>query len=91
MALGDINIIGDVTNTLTDLLAGLDVTLDPPNALQGSEDSYAKINLYLYQVLENPFAKNQPWITEGPGQQKYPPLALNLYYLLNLSRYHSRC
>ena len=84
MALGDANAIADVTQTLVNLLTGLDVTLDSPAALQaGAADAtWAKINLYLYQVLENPHSKNQPWVTRDDGKAEYPPLALNLYYLL---------
>jgi len=84
MALGEINVIGDVTQTLSDLLADLDVTLDSPASLQGpsNDDSFARLNLYLYQVLEDEFSKNQPWPTRPTGQLNYPPLALNLFYLL---------
>lgn len=83
MALGDLTIIGDMTRTLGDLLTGLDVTFLSPAALDSaSNDSFKRVNLYLYQVLENPHAKNQRWITGADGRQQYPPLALNLYYLL---------
>ncbi len=84
MAIGEINIIGDVTQTLSGLLADLDVTLDSPASLQGpgNDDSFARLNLYLYQVLENEFSKNRPWPTLPSGELRYPPLALDLYYLL---------
>lgn len=84
MALGDSNIIGDVTQTLSELLVDLDVTLDSPASLQGpaNDDSFARVNLYLYQVLENEFSKNQPWPTRPTGELNYPPLTLDLFYLL---------
>ena len=85
MALGEFNVIGDVTETLQELLSavGLDVTLDSPASLQTSGNGdFARLNLYLYQVLENSHAKNQLWRTLPSGIQQYPPLALNLYYLL---------
>ncbi|MGJ4951504.1 DUF4255 domain-containing protein [Bradyrhizobium sp. HKCCYLS20291] len=83
MALGDTNIIGDVTQTLKDLLTGLDVTLDSPATLPtGGEADFKKLNLFLYQVLENPHAKNQAWSSPSATTQEYPPLAVNLYYLL---------
>lgn len=83
MALGDLNIIGDVTQTLKELLSQLDVTLDSPANLQtAGEDGFAKLNLYLYQVLENPFSKNQEWSNDTEGGRVYPPLAVDLYYLL---------
>lgn len=87
MALEDLNIIGDVTRTLQDLLEqeSLEVTLDSPAHLPTSSsggEGFAAVNLYLYQACENPFAKNQPWVTRPDGVQEYPPLALNLHYLL---------
>jgi len=83
MALGDSNIIGDVTQTLQDLLSGLDVTLDSPAILPtGGEADFRRLNLFLYQVLENPHAKNQSWRSPSASVQEYPPLALNLYYML---------
>lgn len=84
MALGEINIIGDVTQTLSALLDDLDVTLDSPASLQGpaNDDNFSRLNLYLYQVLENEFAKNQRWPTRPTGELNYPPLALDLFYLL---------
>jgi hypothetical protein len=84
LALGDTNVIADVTEMLSSLLPDLDVTLDSPSELNGDNDQWAKINLYLYQVLENPYSKNQPYVTSPSShdQQSYPPLAVNLYYLL---------
>jgi uncharacterized protein DUF4255 len=83
MALGDTNIIGEVTQTLTKLLTGLDVTLDSPATLPtGGDADFKKLNLFLYQVLENPHAKNQPWSSPDSATLEYPPLAINLYYLL---------
>ncbi len=85
MQLGDLNTIGDVTQTLVNLLQGLDITLDSPAQLPTAStggESFSRVNLYLYQVSENPYTKNQPWTTRTGGAQEYPPLSLNLYYLL---------
>ncbi len=84
MTLGDLNTIGDVTELLKGLLSDLTVTLDSPASLPASSPggSVSAVNLYLYQVCENPNTKNQPWVTQPTGVQKYPPLAVNLYYLL---------
>lgn len=83
MALGDTNIIGDVTQTLQGLLTGLDVTLDSPATLPtGGEADYKKLNLFLYQVLEDAYAKNQQWPTLSAGEQQYPPLTIDLFYML---------
>jgi hypothetical protein len=83
MALGDTNIIGDVTLTLQDLLKDLVVTLESPATLPtGGEADYKKLNLFLYQVLENEFAKNQQWVSLSSAAQEYPSLAVNLHYML---------
>jgi hypothetical protein len=83
MPLGDSNIIGDVTQTLENLLSGLDLSLDSPATLPtGGEADFRRLNLFLYQVLENPYAKNQPWGSPSAAVQTYPALALNLFYML---------
>ena len=82
MAVDDVNIIAEVTETLTNLLDGLDVTLDSPADLKGATGSFEKINLYLYQVLENAFTKNQPPVSIDASTTQLPPLTLRLYYLL---------
>lgn len=87
MALGDLNTIGDVTRHLQRLLEDddLEVTLNSPASLPTSPNNgegFAAVNLYLYQVTENRHAKNQPWVTRTDGLAEYPPLALNLQYLL---------
>ena len=41
-----------------------------------------KINLFLFRVMENPFAKNDGWAALGADALKAPPLALNLFYIL---------
>jgi uncharacterized protein DUF4255 len=82
VALGDVSVISDVTETMTNLLSGLSVTLDSPADLKNGAGSFEKINLYLYQVIEHGFTKNQPAIALDDGTLQYPPLTLRLYYLL---------
>lgn len=82
MALGDINIVAQVTETLTGLLSGFTVTLDSPADLKSDPGTYSKLNLYLYQVLENPFTKNLPAYAVDESTLVPPPLSLRLYYLL---------
>lgn len=82
MALGDVSIISDVTDSLVQLLAGLDVTLDSPADLKNATGSFEKLNLYLYQVVEHPHTKNQPAFPLNDGTLQYPPLTLRMYYLL---------
>jgi len=60
--------------------APLPVTIAPPDS---TEITGKRVNLYLYEVLENPFLRNQ----EPPGQGHggaygLPPLSLDLHYLL---------
>ncbi len=51
MALGDSNIIGDVTDTLVQLLADLTVTLDSPAELKGTSD-YKKLTFTSIRSLK---------------------------------------
>ncbi len=79
--------IGDVTETLEQLLrnqqqaVAFDVSLDSP-ADVAIEQANPKVNLFLFRVMENPFAKNQEWEPVGTDVLRYPPLALNLFYVL---------
>jgi hypothetical protein len=81
VAIGEVSVISDVTETLAQLLSGLSVTFDSPAELGGTAP-FSKINLYLYQVVEQPHTKNVPRIARDDKSMEYPPLTLNLYYLL---------
>lgn len=82
MALSAVNVIGDVTNALEQLLSALTPSLVSPAGLSLGDNEKGKINIYLYQVLESPHGKNTTWRTRPNGDREYPPLALKLYYLL---------
>lgn len=42
-----------------------------------------RLSLWLYQVTENEYVKNQPALpANGNNAARYPPLALNLFYLV---------
>ncbi len=56
------------------------VTLLSPKDLEGTVTN--RLSIFLYQIVENAYMKNQPVERIGAGQLKYPPLSLNLYYLL---------
>lgn len=80
-------VIGDVTQTLQELLedeqqpTGLfNVSLDFP--AEQTTDSSPTVNLYLFRVAEDDYAKNREWISTGTGRLEKPPLALNLFYIL---------
>lgn len=63
------------------------------NPTETARDSANRLSLWLYQVTEDEFLKNQPMVRSGitrrngedaAGQRRdqFPPLALNLFYLL---------
>ncbi len=81
-------VIGDVTQTLEELLRDqqqplelFNISLRSP-AEETVESIKPKVNLFLYRVVENSFAKNQPWRSVGTEELHKPPLTLDLFYLL---------
>lgn len=54
------------------------------NPTQTAVNSANRLSLWLYQISENEFMKNQPMRrgVNGPNQDQFPPLALNLHYLV---------
>lgn len=85
-------VIGDVTATLKNILINqmqieldedevFDITLSNP-ALEKDEINQPKLNLFLYQIEENADGRNRFWPAEGSGILRYPPLTLNLNYVL---------
>jgi hypothetical protein len=78
--------IGGVSSTLRNLLRDrmeqpVDVTIAPPDVVISGVTR--RVNLYLYQVSENGFLKNQEIPGEGhPADYGRPPLSLNLHYLM---------
>src|SRR5918997_34680 len=83
------SVISDVTQTLEELLRegqlpknSFDVSLKSPADETVSPSMRPKVNLFLFRVSENAFAKNQDWQAVGPDTLRSPPLALNLAYVL---------
>jgi hypothetical protein len=63
-------------------LTDLDVTMQPPGKARGTKTSN-QINLFLYQVLPNAALRNMDFPRKvRSGETAFPPLALNLNYLL---------
>ena len=59
------------------------ITLEPPFKLvKDTEPDQNALSLYLYKVNENPEMKNRFLEAIDGHRQIYPPLALNLYYLM---------
>ena len=80
--------IGDVTRSLADLLTN---EQDPPGSFGVSLKSPADeeidennplVNLYLFRIEENPFAKNMSWQPVGDDTLHRKPLSLNLFYVI---------
>ncbi len=83
------SVISDVTQTLEELLRdgqlpknSFDVSLKSPADEKVTTSMKPVVNLFLFRVSENPFAKNQDWQPVTPDTLRYPPLALNLSYVL---------
>jgi hypothetical protein len=73
--------IKDVGETLVNLFKNkmnLDIVLGSP----GEIDEDSKLSLFLFQVLENIHLKNREMQQIDSNKLKYPPLSLDLYYLL---------
>jgi Pvc16 N-terminal domain len=82
-------VISDVTLTLEELLKSeqrpaslFDVSLKSPADEVIRQGMKPKVNLFLYRVTENAFARNQEKQALGPDLLEYPPLWLNVGFLL---------
>ena len=54
------------------------ITLSSPEEVESDK----KLSLFLYQVTENAYLKNKEMQIVNSTKQKYPPLSLNLFYLI---------
>jgi len=81
--------IRDVSETIRLLLetnlhpvnaSSIPVTVNSPRRVRIARGHL--LNLYLYQIQENPFAKNRPPIPEGVTRSRRAPLALDLSYMM---------
>lgn len=86
--MSDYTVIGDITNTILALFkhdtGGLlpQGSIIPASPADISDDTQPLLSFFLYQVNENPHLKNEGMLETNTGALRYPPLALNLYYLL---------
>lgn len=87
--MGDYKIIAGVSSSLQKLLKDRMETTDPFEVTVAPPDvtltgiSARRVNLYLYQITENGYLKNQEIPGQGnPGAYGHPPLSLELHYLL---------
>lgn len=62
----------------------LAVTMLPPNKVRDKHPSENVINIYVYRTEVNAAWRNQPLKTQSrPGEAGWPPLALNVEYLIS--------
>ncbi len=89
--MSDYNAISDVGETLRKLLWDNIKDDSHVSPIIGSEDqitlsspdeSDKKLSLFLYQVTENAYLKNEELQSLNTKKLKYPPLTLSLFYLV---------
>ena len=70
---------------VTDIIPGVDVEISTERPNRNILDNSARINIYLYQVLDNTALRNMDLPTRGGGGRlvQRPQVALDLYYLLS--------
>lgn len=86
--MSDYTAIADVGETLVELLRGNmqdlipadSIALVSPGEIEGKDN--IRLSLFLYQVEENIYLRNQEMEKIGSSRLKAPPLALDLYYML---------
>jgi hypothetical protein len=98
-------VLADVSKTLQRILwdgfnqepalraiVGSEAAIVFKNPTETAQDSANRLSLWLYQITENEYVKNQPMVRSngrnagGAGNKhsalQFPPLALNLFYLV---------
>lgn len=84
-------IISEVSNLLMEVLkAGLVTTANQSPTVELSnpadETSEQTLSIWLYQVTPNAYLRNASKVRVGEDAERFPPLALDLYYLLTPSQ-----
>ncbi|MGB3457897.1 MAG: DUF4255 domain-containing protein [Halobacteriota archaeon] len=89
--MSDYNAISDVGKTLIKLLwdnikddghVSSIIESDDQITLSSPDESDKKLSLFLYQVTENAYLKNEEMQSLNSTKLKYPPLTLSLFYLV---------
>ena len=86
--MSDYTAIADVSYTLIDLLRNkMEDLIDPdsivvvsPGEIEANDN--VRLSLFLFQVIENVHMKNQEMQIIDPAKLKYPPLIIDLFYML---------
>jgi hypothetical protein len=77
--------VSSIPNLNTPFTSPNNISLDSPARIADNSApnaSQALLSLYLYQVTPNIYINNQGYIPAGMGVRMFPPLSLNLFYLL---------
>ena len=75
--------VGEILITLLQDNMGIlrdTIMLISPGEIKPNDN--VRLSLFLYQVIENPYMKNQEMQKIDSAHLKYPPMTLELYYLL---------
>jgi hypothetical protein len=84
-------VIGDIGRMVRGLIenydwSGIDptpiVTLQSPREIERNQQQGNMVSLFLYQISENPYLKNQGIQVPEEGGESFPPLYLDLHYLV---------
>ena len=86
--MSDYTAIADVSYTLIDLLRNkMEGLIDPdsivvvsPGEIEANDN--VRLSLFLFQIIENVHMKNQEMQIINPTKLKYPPLIMDLSYML---------
>lgn len=86
--MADFAIIASVGDTLIELLrenmknliAPDSIVMISPGEIEGKDS--VRLSLFLYQVIENAYMKNQEMLKIDSTRLKYPPMTLDLHYML---------
>jgi len=68
-------------NNIEELRGENEITLNSPADIELSPNQ-SGLSLFLYTIQENPHMKNRQVVQIDPDTSQYPPLGLDLYYLL---------
>lgn len=67
---------------ITQQIVGSEAAVVLKNPTDTARDSANRLSLWLYQVTENEFLKNQGGMRNDDNRIHFPPLALNFFYLV---------
>jgi len=65
---------------MIDLITSDTIAMISPGEIEGKDN--VRLSLFLYQVLENAHMKNKEMLKIDSTRVKYPPITLELYYMM---------